>query len=98
MLMAVSQAKADVLNIETNGGPQTTGRSIIYPPLASSPQRAKSYTELHHIARARRRKHQDAELTRDSTPVPKIKDEAAFDEWFDGLSDDLVESTHARYR
>lgn len=98
MLMAVLQAKADVLNIETSGEPRTTSRSIRLPPLASPLRRAKSYTEFHHIVGARRRKHQDEGLARDSNPVLQIKDEAAFDKWFDGLSDDLIESTHVRYR
>lgn len=97
MLMAGLQAKADVLNTETSNEPHEKKRRHIDPPIASPPRRAKSYTHFHHLARARQ-KRQDGQHEHAALVGRKINDERAFDEWFDGLSDDLLDSTHTRYR
>lgn len=86
------------MTLEKSTEPVSTGRlhTLPNPPQASPPRRSKSYTQFHHQARARRKAQDDTDEPK-ASPRGGLKDERAFADWFDGLSDQLVESNHARY-
>jgi conserved oligomeric Golgi complex subunit 3 len=72
------------------------------PPDATVARRAKSYSDFYEVVRAHikkeRQQYLDNEKEKKRKTREKLQDEVDFEQWYSGISQDLLEAGHEEYR